>query len=119
MFKVACSTFFCAVVWMFCSQLHAQFLPPTQPTGIPDASGHRAGDEPSEVQREMLAKQQVKRNEARQQQIVKDTNKLLALATELKAEVDKTNKDVLSLDVIKKADEIEKLSKSIKEKMKE
>jgi hypothetical protein len=33
---------------------------------------------------------------------------LLKLATELKAEVDKTNKDTLSIDVIRKAEEIER-----------
>ena len=47
-----------------------------------------------------------------------DTDKLLKLSIELKQSVDKSNENVLSLDVIKKADEIEKLAKSVKEKMK-
>ena len=107
-------------LWNCCCPLRAQFVPPSpQIGGPPDASGRRPGDEVSEAQKEMLAKLQKRRNEARQQDIVRDTGRLLALATELKSEVDKTNKDVLSLDVIKKADEIEKLSKSIKEKMKD
>lgn len=59
-----------------------------------------------------------KRNVARQQDIKKDTDKLLELATELKQYVDKTNEDILSMDVIKKADEIEKLAHSVREKMK-
>jgi hypothetical protein len=46
-----------------------------------------------------------------------DTDKLLKLSVELKNYVDKSNENVLSLDVIKKADEIEKLAKSVKEKM--
>lgn len=54
----------------------------------------------------------------RQKQIVSDTDKLLALAIELKADVDKSNKDTLSLAVLKKADEIEKLAHSVKEKTK-
>lgn len=58
------------------------------------------------------------RNNERQKQLVSDTQKLLALANELKEDVDKSNKDTLSLDVIKKADEIEKLAHSVKEKMK-
>ena len=58
------------------------------------------------------------RNNDRQKRLVEDTNKLLVLATELKQDVDKTNKDVLSVDVIKKADEIEKLAHSVKERMK-
>jgi hypothetical protein len=47
-----------------------------------------------------------------------DTDKLLKLSVELKAYVDKSDENVLSLDVIKKADEIERLAKSVKEKMK-
>lgn len=47
-----------------------------------------------------------------------DTDKLLKLSVELKNFVDKSDENVLSLDVIKKAEEIEKLAKSVKEKMK-
>ena len=48
----------------------------------------------------------------------RDTEKLLNLATELKQNVDKTSPSILSMDVIKKAQEIEKLAKSVKDKMK-
>jgi hypothetical protein len=58
------------------------------------------------------------RNADRQKKLVEDTQRLLALANELKVQVDKSNKDTLSLDVIRKADEIEKLAHSVKEKMK-
>lgn len=47
-----------------------------------------------------------------------DTDRLFALATELKREVARTNQDTLSIQVIKKADEIEKLAKNMREKMK-
>lgn len=47
-----------------------------------------------------------------------DTDKLLKLSTELKSYVDKSDENILSVDVIKKAEEIEKLAKSVKEKMK-
>lgn len=43
---------------------------------------------------------------------------MLELATELKEYVDKTNENIMSVDVIKKTDEIEKLAKSVREKMK-
>ena len=59
-----------------------------------------------------------KMNEHRQDQIKHDTDELLKLATELKEQVDKTNEHMLSLDVIRKAEQIEKLAKSVKEKMK-
>jgi hypothetical protein len=55
----------------------------------------------------------------RQVALRRDTEKLLALAAELKQNVDKTSPSILSLDVIKKAQEIEKLAKSVKDKMKE
>jgi methionyl-tRNA synthetase len=57
-------------------------------------------------------------NAKRQQAIKEDTDKLLELATELKQYVDKTNEHTLSVDVIKKADAIEKLAHTVKEKMK-
>lgn len=47
-----------------------------------------------------------------------DTDKLLKLSVELKSYVDKSDENVLSLDVVKKAEEIEKLAKSVKDKMK-
>ncbi len=47
-----------------------------------------------------------------------DTDKLLKLSVELKNYVDKSDENVLSLDLIKKADEIEKLAKSVRDKMK-
>jgi hypothetical protein len=56
-------------------------------------------------------------NKQRQTSLQKDTDHLLELATQLKAYVDKSNEHTLSLDVLKKADEIEKLAKSVKEKM--
>jgi hypothetical protein len=49
---------------------------------------------------------------------VADTDKLLSLTTALKEQVNESNKDVLSLDMIKKAEEIEKLAHSVKERIK-
>jgi hypothetical protein len=57
-------------------------------------------------------------NAERRKQIADDSARLLKLATDLKTEVDKTTKDTLSLSVIRKADEIEKLAHGVKEKMK-
>lgn len=49
-----------------------------------------------------------------QKRISDDSAKLLKLANDLKVEVDKSGKDTLSLNVIRKAGEIEKLAKTIK-----
>ena len=59
-----------------------------------------------------------KANAERQADLKRDTDKLLKLATELKDSVDKTTENTLSVDVMKKAEEIEKLAHSVKEKMK-
>lgn len=64
------------------------------------------------------AQQGQKSNEAAnaylQKKISDDSAKLLKLANDLKVEVDKAGKDTLSLNVLRKAGEIEKLAKSIK-----
>jgi hypothetical protein len=46
-----------------------------------------------------------------------ESAQLLKLATELKAEINKTNKDVLSIAVIRKADEIEHMAHGMKDKV--
>ncbi len=56
--------------------------------------------------------------EERQAQLVADTSKLYELAQELQAEVAKSSKNTLSLAVVKKVAEVEKLAKSLKERMK-
>ncbi len=100
-----------------------QMSPPQQPQmpgqspGVPPLGGRHAA-EPEPPPPGVEERAAVARNNERQKKLVADTDKLLALATELKAQVGKTNKDVLSVDVIKKADEIEKLAHSVKERMK-
>ena len=57
--------------------------------------------------------------EQRQKDIRKEVEKLYKLASELKEEVDKTDATtVLSLPLLRKAEEIEKLAKQIKENAK-
>jgi len=66
----------------------------------------------------MQKEMEKKANEQRQAELKRDTERLLKLSTELKEYVDKTNEHVLSLEVLKKAEEIEKLAHSVKTKMK-
>jgi hypothetical protein len=74
---------------------------------------------PDDANRERAEKEMAKRaNQEREAQLKRDTERLFKLATELKDYVDKSNENTLSLNVIKKADEIEKLAHSVKEKMK-
>ncbi len=91
--------------------------PQELPTRHPPIPGQPAPteDEDTARQEKEMAK---KANQERQAQLKRDTDKLFQLSTELKQYVDKTNENVLYLDVIKKADEIEKLAHSVKVKMK-
>ena len=81
--------------------------------GVPMSAVPEADDRLAKMT-EDLARQ---RNAQRQKKLVDDTNRLLAMANELKASVDKTTKDTLSLQVIRQADEIERLARSVKDKM--
>lgn len=66
----------------------------------------------------MRLEQQRLRTAERKKQLVEDTDKLLRLSTALKEQVDESDKNVLSLDMVKKAEEIEKLARSVKERIK-
>jgi hypothetical protein len=98
---------------------------PTPPSGRAGQTSPQAPqlppimDNPNGEGAASISEQQARmRNNDRQKQLVDETQKLLSLANELKSEVDKSTKDTLSLEVIRKADEIEKLAHDVKEKMK-
>jgi hypothetical protein len=93
--------------------------PPTMQTP-PFGTSPPFGEPPNPsdpMQRQRQEKMEKARNVDRQKQLEKDTDKLLSLAKELKEEVGKSNADTLSVDVVKKAAEIEKLAKSVKDRM--
>lgn len=112
----------------------SQQQPPMQPNGNvnPDNTPNpdkpilspAANRLPDANERMQMDQQQTRKdkfeaaNAIRRKQISEDAAKLLELATELKSAVDKTDKDTLSIDVIRKADTIERLAKGVKEKMK-
>lgn len=92
---------------------------PSQPAPLPPVIREPQTEEPNPPNMPDAAKEmQKKQNEQRQADLKRDTDRLLKLSTELKDYVDKSNENILSLDVIKKADEIEKLAHSVKTKMK-
>ena len=91
-------------VWVS-GQLNAQF---------PQQRRQEQDEELSPIQKENARRA----NEQRQLELRRDTDRLLQLTNELKQYVDNTNENILSLEVIKKAEEIERLAKSVKVKMK-
>ncbi len=90
------------------------FLGQGLPGQFPPPPGSTNPDIPSREKKEM----EKKANEQRHADLKRDTDKLLQLSTELKEYVDKSNENILSVDVVKKAEEIEKLARSVKVKMK-
>jgi hypothetical protein len=95
----------------------------SQNNTIPQMPGPPSGSipdmrTPSNPRSDVLERQSKMRNVDRQKRLEADTEKLLALATQLHADVAKTNANVLSLDVVRRAEEIEKLARGVKERMK-
>src|SRR5579871_4315379 len=112
---------FVGIAFTLAAQAQQRPMPPMpdgqnqgQPGQPPMPGQHQPPPVPEVIQKEMAKKA----NEDRQAQLRRDTEHLFKLASELKQYVDKTNENTLSLDVIKKADEIEKLARNVKEKMK-
>jgi hypothetical protein len=98
--------------------------PPAKPSPGAETAAQTPAAAPATAQAGNGAKQTKQQKAAaadndRKKQISDESTQLLAMAVALKAEVDKTNKDTLSLKVIRKADEIEKLARTVKEKMKQ
>ena len=91
---------------------------PGFPQKQPGINNNPADPNPYPTDPHRAEQQEKLRNNDRQKRLVADTDKLLELATDLKQQVDKTDKGILSVDVIKKAEEIEKLAHSVKERMK-
>ena len=96
------------------SQLSAQSSRQSQPGDINSPPMTDADEARARITHDMEKKAAKDRVAA----LKTDTDKLLKLSVELKSYVDKSDENVLSLDVIKKAEEIEKLAKSVKDKMK-
>jgi hypothetical protein len=88
--------------------------PPPSMRGEPPRVNTDADQAQQHLAREMAKKANLERHAL----LKADTDKLLRLAVELKDFVDKSNENVLSLDVLKKAEEIEKLAHTVKDKMK-
>jgi hypothetical protein len=91
------------------------YQPPPPPPSV-DMSPAPQTDA-DEAQQRMARDMAKKANLARQAALKADTDKLVQLAGELKQDVDKSSENVLSLEVLKKAEEIEKLAHSVKDKM--
>ena len=96
-----------------------QNSPPNTPRNVPEFLNRQPDFSDQERMRQEQRSQQgiAAINALRKKQVTDDTAKLLKLATDLKAEIDSTDKDTVSHDTLHKAESIEKLARSIKQKM--
>lgn len=104
-----CLLLLASILWPSLLSAQSQRMP--RDPNAPISDGDQGRDR---LSREMAKKA----NEERQTALKNDTEKLLRLAVELKDYVDKSNEHLLSVDVVKKAEAIEKLAHSVKDKMK-
>jgi len=84
-----------------------------RPLELPEHDEHDASRDRMKQQAILTA------NQVRHKRMVADANKLLDLSTQLKDDVDKTADDELSVEVIRKATEIEKLAHDVRERMRQ
>jgi hypothetical protein len=96
----------------------APIMPPTAPgANIPSIG--RADPMANDPLNSRMEQQQLRsRNSDRQKRLVSDTDKLMALVKQLKEEVETPGKSLEPNEVQKRAEEIEKLAKSVKDRMK-
>lgn len=88
---------------------------------IIDPAANRPPDKNEQMQMQDQAKRRAgyeAANLERKKQLQEDSQMLLKLATDLKEELDKASRDTLSLGVVHKAEEIERLAHSVQVKMK-
>lgn len=95
-------------------------IPQPQSPSLPDLGGNRNADDSTSgpLHERMRMTAEKAHNEDRRKRMLADTEKLLALSTELKVYLEKSTRDELSLDVIRKAQEIEKLAHDVQQRMK-
>lgn len=96
------------------AQVDQQVPPPLSPSPRTNNTPDR-----DTTTRKIIERMARQRNTERQKKIVADTAKLLAMAQKLNDEVSHSSKNQLSIAVVQQAAEIEKLAKSIKEKMRD
>jgi hypothetical protein len=87
-------------------------------SGVPPNQNPAAPAQDNSQNKTTKASRQELQSQQRKDQLTADTAKLLELANELKAEMDKSTKDTLSITVLKKADQVEKLAHKVRDEMK-
>jgi hypothetical protein len=115
--RIRASIYFLCLIALSLAPLSAVAQQSSQPPPPPHIGDLNPPDNEDDARTRLARDMEKKAAKARAAALKADTDKLLKLSVELKDYVDKADENVLSLDVIKKAEEIEKLAKSVKDKM--
>lgn len=115
-----------ATLWMLgagqsgtvAAQVQTPNVSPDSATPMPTMGGVPQPDPADPYAARMNHARQVAIEDDRQKKMVADATKLLQLATDLKAEVDKQTRDETSVSAYKTADQIEKLAHDVKQRLK-
>jgi hypothetical protein len=98
---------------LFLEPVWAQVSLPTQGHQPPGDASQQSLEVNPAIQQNLAKERQKQRFEA----VKRDSQQLLELAAELKQAVDKSGENVLSLDIMRKAERIEKLARQVKNNM--
>lgn len=90
-------------------------IPPMNPAANPMPDANRFMEDSMKVQ--TSRKQLEELNALRQKEMTVDTNQLVILAIQLKAETDATSREKLSVAELRKVEQIEKLARGVRDKM--
>jgi hypothetical protein len=110
-----------SLIATFCLWFAAAGLASAQQIHLPPGISQGQGMEnvPVYEGNEVQRQQAVAANQQRQVEIRRDTEKMSELTQELKDYLQKAEQGVVSVEAIKKAEQIEKLAHSVKSKMKQ
>ena len=110
-----------SLIVALCTVLGAAGMASPQQIHLPPAvsQSQGMGSVPVTAGNDVQRQQAIAANQQRQVEIRRDTEKMAELTIELKGYLAKTDQGVMSVDAIKKAEQIEKLAHSVKSKMKQ
>lgn len=113
----------CSLLWCVLAGAQTPFGTDPMQTSGPGSPGGRTatpiGRPMDPLEAMMAARTRAERNLDRQKHLENDTKRLLALANELNTEIASSSMETMTPEMIRKMNEIEKLARSVKDKMRE
>lgn len=112
----------CSLLSSVSGKAQTPYGDPLQSNGPVSTTGHTTipGGRPADPLEAMVAaRTRMEQNIDRQKHLENDTKRLLILANDLKTEVASSGTETMTPDMLRKMDEIEKLARSVKDKMRD